>query len=184
MELVHPGQTFAENLMFDENTPVYPTHADAVDPSELICIEQRAFMSILAESLSTCFRLMNSMNRRLQRHIEEIDHLTLHDATHRLVFFLLDQLPKDINHSATIYLTTPKYIIASRLSIMPETLSRTLKRLERQGLIAVCGQNVVLLDIPALRARLGGEPGENASAPAWPDLAQQVSTLHLHECIR
>ena len=53
--------------------------------------------------------------------------------------------------SPDLQLTTPKNVIASRLSIQPETLSRTLARLTRQGLLEVHGQHIVLRDIAGLR---------------------------------
>jgi CRP-like cAMP-binding protein len=50
-------------------------------------------------------------------------------------------------------LTLPaaKNVIASRLSIQPETLSRSLSALSAKGLIAVDGVKIRVLDVDGLR---------------------------------
>jgi CRP-like cAMP-binding protein len=94
---------------------------------------------------------MAGMTRRLHAKINEINNLTLHNATYRLVVFLLEQLPKDALELAEIHLSTPKSVIASRLSIQPETFSRILTRLSARGLIQVNGNDITLLDVQGLR---------------------------------
>jgi len=48
----------------------------------------------------------------------------------------------------------PKRLVASRLSIKPETLSRILARLRERGLVQIDGEHITLLDEPGLRAEL------------------------------
>jgi DNA-binding Lrp family transcriptional regulator len=48
-------------------------------------------------------------------------------------------------------LPAPKHVIASRLSITPETLSRALKELTKQGLIKLEGAQIELVDVDKLR---------------------------------
>ncbi len=155
VDLVRPGKSFAETTLFADSVPLHATYADALEPSELLCIDQRVFKSVLEESPSTCLRVMRAMSRQLHRHLDEIDRLTLHDAIHRLVCFLLEQDTEGCPHSPHICLGAPKQVIASRLSIKPETLSRMLQRLERLGLIGVNGQTLELRDLPGLRALVG-----------------------------
>ncbi|MGZ8144335.1 MAG: helix-turn-helix domain-containing protein [Methylosarcina sp.] len=45
-------------------------------------------------------------------------------------------------------------MLASRLSVRPETFSRILQQLSRKGLISVQGKTVEVLDIKALRREL------------------------------
>lgn len=152
LELIRPGQTFAEALLFMSGPVGYPVHAEAVEASELLSFDNARFRTLLRESVDTCFRLMAAMSRRLHSQINEIDQLTLHSATSRLVSYLLEELPEDVIASPQVRLTTSKTVIASRLSIQPETLSRILARLARKGHLEVRGANIVLHDIPALRA--------------------------------
>ncbi|MGZ8096459.1 MAG: helix-turn-helix domain-containing protein, partial [Methylosarcina sp.] len=54
----------------------------------------------------------------------------------------------------TLEWETPKQILASRLSVRPETFSRILQQLSRKGLISVQGKTVEVLDVKALRREL------------------------------
>ncbi|MCP4042749.1 MAG: winged helix-turn-helix domain-containing protein, partial [Gammaproteobacteria bacterium] len=49
----------------------------------------------------------------------------------------------------------PKSVLAARLSIQNETLSRILKRLRKIGIIEVHGKEITVLDIGALRRLVG-----------------------------
>lgn len=153
MEVIHPGQTFAEAIMFMEKHN-YPVNAEAIEPSELYSFDMKVFTELLKDSPETCFRLMASMSRRLHGRIEEINNLTLQNATYRLVVYLLEHRPEDMEVDSTIHLETPKSVIASRLSIQPETFSRILSKLSKVGLISVQGNNISLLDLKGLQKLL------------------------------
>lgn len=150
IEIIRPGQTFAEAVMFMSGR-VYPVNADALSNSRLLAFSNATVKEVLRGSVDTCFKLMADMSQRLHRLLNEIDSLTLHNATYRLVSYLLSELPQDVLQSPEIVLTTPKHIIASRLSIKPETFSRILTRLSRDGLIVVRGNSIVLADLERLR---------------------------------
>jgi len=151
IEIIRSGETFAEAVMFMEEGRPYPVSAQAIVASELLAFEQVALLRILEQSTPTCMRLMAGMSRRLRQQVDDIDRLTLHNATYRLATFLLQQIPRGVLESPELHLTTPKHIVASRLAIQPETFSRILARLAENGCVEVHGQNIVLTDIEALR---------------------------------
>lgn len=142
IEIISPGQTFAEALMF-LNAPRYPVCAAALEPAELIGIEARAFAAMLRESVDTCFAVMGVLSQRLHALIGEIDNLTLHDARTRVARYLLAQVPQ---HQADFALEVPKGVLASRLSIKPETFSRVIRQLTQDGLCSVNGAHVTITD--------------------------------------
>lgn len=150
IEIIHAGETFAEAVMFMKQCR-YPVSAQAITQSRVLAFDSKTMMDLLRGSIDTCFRMMAKMAMRLRQHLDDIDVLTLHSATFRLVSFLLQQVPKGVVESPEIQLDTPKHIIASRLSIQPETFSRMLAKLSKQGLIDVQGQNIVLQDVAGLR---------------------------------
>ena len=152
IEIIRSGETFAEAVMFMVEGRPYPVSAQAIVASELLEFEQASLLGILEESTKTCMRLMAAMSRRLRQQVDDIDRLTLHNATYRLAAYLLDQIPPDVLESPELHLTTPKHVIASLLAIQPETFSRILARLANSGCVEVRGQNIVLTDIEALRA--------------------------------
>lgn len=150
-EIIQSGQTFAEAIMFMEQH-TYPVSVEAIMPSELYSFDMRTFRHILKESNETCFRLMSSMSQRLHSHIREINSLALQNATYRLVTYLLDQLPPDESRDTpAIHLETKKSIIASQLSIQPETFSRILSRLTKNGIISVSRQDIAVHNVQGLR---------------------------------
>ena len=150
IEIVVAGQTFAEALMFLEQ-PTYPVGAQALQPAELISLDAKDFLSMLSESVSTCFVMMADMSKRLRRLIGEIDDLTLHSATCRVAGYLLGQMSDSPNFS----LKVPKQVLASRLSVKPETFSRIIKQLSEDGVLEVKGSQVRIRDRAALQHRAG-----------------------------
>lgn len=146
IELVQPGTTFAEAVMFtDEET--YPVNAESVEESKVIGFDGAVFKELLKESPETCFRLLSTLSRKLHYHIDEIEQLTLSTAMTRLVAFLL-QLADGANE---LQLTVSKNLLASRLSIKPETLSRLFSKLHKEKLVTVQGQAIIIHDTDTLR---------------------------------
>jgi CRP/FNR family transcriptional regulator, dissimilatory nitrate respiration regulator len=153
IEIIYPSQTFAEAIMFMPKQ-IYPVSAETIKDSELYSFDMGQFRGLLENSKETCFRLLATMGRQLHGRINDINNLTLHNATYRLVVYLLEQLPEGAMELSSIHLSTAKIIIASRLSIQPETFSRILLRMSKQGLIEVHGNDITLLDVDGLRALL------------------------------
>lgn len=150
VELVNPGHTFAEALMFQE-MPSYPLNAQALAECELLVIGASGFLELLSGSVDSCFKVMASLSVRLRRLLGEIDALTLQNSGLRVANYLVHLLPEGCGDSEVITLPAAKNIVASRLSIQPETLSRTLHTLSDKGLIEVEGLNIRVLDVEALR---------------------------------
>ncbi len=152
IDIISPGRTFAEAAMFLGDVG-FPVNAQAVGACELLGFAAAGYLDCLRDSTEGCFSLLGRMSRQLHFQLEEIDRMTLHSATYRLVAYLLDQAPSGEQRSE-LRLGMPKHVIASRLSIKPETLSRILGRLAQRGLIEVHDSQIVLLDIAALRDHL------------------------------
>ena len=60
------------------------------------------------------------------------------------------QVPAGTEHEVTIKLGAPKHVIASRLSIQPESFSRILRNLQREGHITADGNLIYIKDIGTL----------------------------------
>jgi len=146
IEVVAAVSTFGEALMFMKQTN-YPVGAQALSPVELISIDSHDFTAMLHESIDTCFLLLGVMSQRLRGLIREIDDISLHSATARLAGYLLSQKLKNTDE---FILKAPKQIIASRLSIKPETFSRILKNLSQNNYIDIKGNNIHIKNISGL----------------------------------
>lgn len=160
IEILRPGETFAEAVAFMGNQARYPVSAEAVSETRLLAFSQKKFLELLRGSPEACFGMLASMSRRLHMLVNQIDSLTLQNATYRLVAYLLEQVPAGVQVSPDIQLTTPKSAIASRLAIQPETLSRILARLRQGGLIDVEGPHITVRDVEALRKLVHLPPDE------------------------
>lgn len=154
INVMRAGNSFAEALMF-HNSPAYPVTAISIGDTELLSFESDRFMQLLRGSVDTCFRVMGHMSIRLHQFVSQVDSLALQNAACRVTSFLLGHLPSDATGAADIVLDMPKHVIASHLSIKPETLSRTLGQLSRDGLITVNGRAIHIPDVGALRGSMG-----------------------------
>ena len=159
IEIMRAGETFAEAVMFMGNRGRYPVNAEAVSEAQLYAFDQKTFLKLLRESSDTCFGLLASLSRRLHRLVNQIESLTLQNATYRLVAYLLEQIAPGSKNASEVRLETPKSVIAARLAIQPETLSRILARLRHGGLIEVHGNHVTVRDVSALRHVVEQPPG-------------------------
>ena len=150
IEVVSAGFTFAEALMFADR-PRYPVRSSAIGETRVMGFDSQAFKAMLRESVDTCFRLMGDMSLRLRHLIKEIDDLTLQTATGRVAGFLYGQSVYKGQKRTAFELDMPKGVLASRLSVKPETFSRILHSFIDQGLVNVQGAHVEFLNTDGLR---------------------------------
>ncbi|MBO0611470.1 Crp/Fnr family transcriptional regulator [Thiothrix fructosivorans] len=148
VDIIVPGSSFAEAVLFMGGRQ-YPVHAVALKPATVVGINAVQYEQMLRSSVDVCFGMMGLMSRRMHWLLNEVDRLTLHNATFRLVIWLLEARCSDPTCNR-IALDVPKHVVASRLSIKPETFSRILKRLANHQLISVNDQHIDLLDVAML----------------------------------
>ncbi len=150
VDIINAGNTFAEAIMF-RGIPGYPVNAEAVLDASVLRFDTGAYTEILRKSPEACFNVMGCLTVRIHWLMTELDRLSLHNATFRLISYLLETIPEDTTEKTELRLSVPKHIIASRLSITPETFSRTIKRLADENLIDVNPGYIMLNDPVELR---------------------------------
>jgi len=149
IDIIQPGNTFAEALMFMEH-PIYPVSAEALGPARIVSFDSKRFLQILSGSFAVCFRIMGTMSQRLRGLIKEIDDLTLQSATTRMSAMLLRRMEEVGDSHFT--LPAAKGILAARLSMKPETFSRILQNLSTKGVIRTKGNEIWVTDESLLRS--------------------------------
>jgi CRP-like cAMP-binding protein len=77
--------------------------------------------------------------------VNDIDQLTLMKGTDRLMQYLLDHSEPDEHNQTVVELVAPKQVIASRIGVKPETMSRLLHKLVEMGHIKVDGHKIQIL---------------------------------------
>ena len=150
IEIIGPGKLFAEAVMFMQHGR-YPVSAAALQASELYGFDNRMFFSMLRESNELCIKLLADLSMRLHARLNEIDNLSLQNATFRVIAYLLDLLPDPRAESAIVDLSVPKQVIAARISITPETLSRILHAMNKEGIISIHGKTIMIKSVHRLR---------------------------------
>ena len=151
LHLIGPGQSFAEATIFEGGT--YPAHAEALEGCDLVFLPKRPFIELLEKNPRIALRIMAALSRWLKRMTDLVESISLRDVETRLVRYISEELksrgvpPKD----GTVYeLDVTKNVLASRLGTVPETFSRTLKKLQEEGKIRVKGKQIRILDADAL----------------------------------
>lgn len=153
VEIVTAMDSFGEAVVFEGLR--YPVTAAALVPTTLLGISSSAVLDLLDKDPSFARRMLANMARRLRGLIRDVEAYSLHSSIQRVVGFLLHEAESDTRSGKhAVILPAKKQVIASRLNIAPETLSRVLNDLSAAGLITVEGRRIILHDVPQLEARL------------------------------
>jgi CRP-like cAMP-binding protein len=145
--LLGPGESLAEAAIFDGG--LYPVNACVAEPGRLLVVPSASFLARLRENPDLALNLLAAMSRHLRRLVAKIEQLSSHSALERVTEFLLRLCPAD-QGQAEIALPQDKVLIAARLNMQPETLSRVLARLRAHGVTTI-GSRVIIEDVERLR---------------------------------
>lgn len=150
LEVVSPGRTFAEAIAFMQEQK-FPVTAEAIAGSTLCQIPIRAYIDMVYANPDACMRLLSDVCRHLHARVREIENLTIQNARSRLTSYLLDHVVETNDDEATVRLELPRHVIASRLSIQPETLSRLLRNMVDEGVLTIEDRVIFVHSLARLR---------------------------------
>lgn len=145
-----PGEPFAEAVQFLAGRE-YPVEARALEAATLLEVPAEPFDRLLDQRPDLARGLLGGLSRRLHQLVQDVASLALEDATARVVGYL-QALAGEDRAGVEVALPAKKATVASRLGVQPETLSRVLTRLRAQGVVAVHGERVRILDPEGLRS--------------------------------
>lgn len=142
------GQSFGEPIAL--RGAAYPVSAEATTAVELLAVPARAFLDLLREHPETAISILSATFMHLQELVEQIEQLKARSGAQRVAEFLLELCP-DEAESAAVTLPYDKALIAGRLGMKPESLSRAFARLRDFG-VRVNQTNAAIASVTALRA--------------------------------
>ncbi|HBN8245140.1 transcriptional regulator Dnr [Pseudomonas aeruginosa] len=145
LEVTNERNTFAEAMMFMD-TPNYVATAQAVVPSQLFRFSNKAYLRQLQDNTPLALALLAKLSTRLHQRIDEIETLSLKNATHRVVRYLLTLAAHAPGENCRVEIPVAKQLVAGHLSIQPETFSRIMHRLSDEGIIRLDGREISILD--------------------------------------
>lgn len=148
IELVGPGQSFAEALVFLERP--CPINAQALCDALLLQVPRQALLAELQLDAGFALRMLSGMSRRLHGLIQDVQAGSLQSGLQRVVGYLLREVNPEHVGPAVVSLPVAKATVASLLSLTPEYFSRVLHELEDLGLVQIDKRDIRLPDPSAL----------------------------------
>ncbi len=158
------GATLAEVPVFDDGP--YPATAVAEEPATVLFLAKSDIRRFMLQHPEVGLTALKLMAQRLRGHVDLVDALSLQQVGQRLARFLLAQVREHgvrTDSGVQLDLTLSNEELARRVGSVREVISRTLTRLERDGLIAQAAgaksgkRRRVLIADEASLARYAGE---------------------------
>lgn len=141
------GQSFAEAAAFTAGK--FPASAEAVTDCRLLMIPSRHLFDHIRARPELGLTMLASTSQQLHALVNQIQQLKAYTGAQRLAEFLLSLAPVDTG-ACTIALPYDKALIAGRLGMKPESLSRAFLRLREYG-VRVKHNMATVSDVRRLR---------------------------------
>jgi CRP/FNR family transcriptional regulator len=165
VHIVDEYNTFAEVPLFENSGRIferdfrYPANAMAIeDETILLFVQARPFLELVYKNPPLCLKMLSGFAKRLKHLNNHVSDITLKDVTKRVCGYLYNEYvlrqPKQdetIINRKYFTLHVPKIHLASYLGTIPETLSRTFKKLQDDGTVEVNGKQIRVLDVKKLK---------------------------------
>jgi len=152
VHIVKSLNAFADTPLFDGD--IYPVSAEVIEESLTLFIPKEKFITLLYDEPNITFKMLAGFAKRMRSLVNQIEDLSSKEVTNRLAKYILieiknsgtEKLPEPV-----IKLAIPKSAIASYLGTITETFSRTLKKLQDEGIIRVMGKKIFVNDLKRLK---------------------------------
>ena len=152
------GESFGESIALHQ--AIYPVSAEASTACRLITVPAAALLALLQSRPEAAISIIAATFQQLQGLIEQIEQLKARSGAQRVAEFLLELCPEGAE-SITVTLPYDKVLIAGRLGMKPESLSRAFARLREHG-VTVQQSSAAIASVGALSNLANADP-----AAAW-----------------
>lgn len=149
IEIINQRQSFGEAVMFLGRP--YPVSAVSLNDTLLLHVSKEVVDTMLVQDPTFARGLLAGLSARVHSLIKDVESYSIRSTTQRVIGYLLQQCPDNAEQNTTVELPTSKVLVASRLSITPETLSRIFGKLQQLGLIDVQGRSIVIPNLKNLQ---------------------------------
>lgn len=150
------GQNFAEAAAFTGS--MYPASAEAVTDARILKIPVHRIHERIAESPQIGIAMLASMSAHLHMLVRQIEQLKAHTGAQRVAEFLVSLAPA-ASGPCKIRLPYDKTLLAGKLGIKPESLSRAFQRLKSCG-VTINRDLAIVKDIGCLSEFMEQERAE------------------------
>jgi len=153
VRMLGPGDIFGEEGVF-LNKPC-PMAIQAVRDSLMLVLARASLMELMESNRQLTHRLMTHLCARLCELVDNLETCVQRNSLQRVVHYLMQMAPGEAE-TYDLTLDISKQTLASQLNLAPETFSRVLGRLVKDGCILVNGRNITVKDVNALRGYAAG----------------------------
>jgi CRP/FNR family transcriptional regulator, dissimilatory nitrate respiration regulator len=148
------GQSFAEAAAFVGGR--FPASGEAVTEGRILRLHSGNLVRLIRDNPDIGLAMLASTSMHLHMLVQQIEQLKAHTGAQRVAEFL-SSLSSETQGSCKISLPYDKVLIAGRLGMQPESLSRAFARLKQIGIHV--DQNVAHIeDVQRLRAYAEEQP--------------------------
>ncbi len=141
------GRSFGEAAAFQSDS--YPVTAEAVTDGKLLQVRTSTFLGMMKERPELCMAMLSATFKHLHSLVAQIEQLKAHTGTQRVAEFLLELCTVDTG-PCTLKLPYDKTLIAGRLGMQPQSLSRSFNRLRDVG-VTIAQTQAAIADVDRLR---------------------------------
>jgi CRP-like cAMP-binding protein len=153
LNILAKGQSFAEAVTFTSGR--YPANASAVARTRVIMIPADHVIDCIRKMPEVAIAMIASTSQHLHLMASRIEQLTAQSGTQRVADFLISLTPC-VKGPCRIALPYDKSLIAGRLGLKPESLSRVFAKLREIG-VRVLANEVVVDDVTRLKDLVSSE---------------------------
>ncbi len=140
------GDSFAESAAL--TAARFPATAEAVTDVRIVRVPADHVVRCIQANPSIALAMVASTSQRMQNLMVQVEQLKAQSGTQRVAEFLASLAPV-VNGPCIVALPYDKTLIASRLGLQPESLSRAFARLRPFG-VAVHSEHVAVNDVGRL----------------------------------
>ncbi len=140
LHIMPPGEPFGEVAVFAGEP--FPASAEAIEDGYVLFFPRAGFIELISKNPSLALNMMAILARRLRKFAALIEALSLKEVPGRLAAHFL-YLSEQKGCSQLLTLDISKNQLASLMGTIPETLSRILARMAKEGLIETSGQRSI-----------------------------------------
>jgi CRP/FNR family transcriptional regulator, dissimilatory nitrate respiration regulator len=153
------GQSFAEIAALARD--VYPASAEAVTDVRLVAVPVERIVSAISRDPNVALTMIGSICRHMHLLVDEIEQAKGLSGIQRVAGFLVKQSPVE-KGACAIRLPYEKTLIASKLGMKAESLSRVFQRLRGYG-VTIHGDMAAIDDVEKLRDVIEDTPSAGAA---------------------
>lgn len=152
LHILKDGDIFAEVVLFDQGS--YPATAEAVEDTTTWLLRNKDMEQLLHSHPLLAIKLLRVMSKRLRQSQLLIRDLALHDTYGRLAGLLIRFMRREgkkTDDGTILDLELTRQEIASMIGTSRETVARILSRFQKDGILILDKQRIVIIDEEKLR---------------------------------